>query len=56
MSNKKLSNVRSVYLPEYAEVEKIAVEETRLRKKPVTTGAIIREIIVSFISKYWAKK
>ncbi len=55
MPENKPSKVMSIYLPERDEIEKIAVNETKLRKKPVTTGSIIREVLKEFIAKYWKR-
>lgn len=51
--DKKETHVRSFYLPEYNEVEKIAVAETAKRGKPVRVGGLIREAVQSFIKRYW---
>ncbi len=48
-SSNSAKNVISVYLPERGEMEAIAVDETRRLKKPVTTGAIIRQACRAFI-------
>lgn len=50
---KKPNYVRSIYLPEFAELERIAVAETAIRGKPVQTGSLIREAVQSFMKRYW---
>ena len=55
MSNKKLSFVKSVYLPEHADVQKVAVAETARKKETVTVGAIIRQAVREFVERYWKK-
>jgi hypothetical protein len=54
-NEKKISHVKSIYLPEYSEFVKIAVEETRRNKTPTTVNSVIRGALKAFIEKYWKK-
>lgn len=48
-----VSKVISLYLPERDQAEAIAVREAGFRGKPITTGAMVRELVRLGIAEYW---